>query len=229
MHCGPFRSKLLHVNYSGNAFHHQPFQSLTTMLEWVLPMKARIFCVSALLVTYSLFTSVASAVTFPVRTDSGTQYYQLEVPPGITPDAKHLQDPWGMPYSAPGNTPGTGNNVPISAGAAEVAAVAWAGGTQDFDKPSGVSNYPNSLTILGGKTPGGFYNASFVHPTHVERVEGPTSYYLVTMTGVVANEHQTLYAAVLDDGRLVRPTPASHPVMEERPARHHIVRHHRHE
>ena len=198
------------------------------MLILVLPMKARIFCVSALLVTYSLFTSVASAVTFPVRTDSGTQYYSLEAPAGVTPDAKHLQDPWGMPYSAPGNVPGSGNNVPISAGAAEVAAVAWAGGTQDFDKPSGVSNYPNSLTILGGKTPGGFYNASFVHPTGVQRVEGPTNHYLVTMTGVVAGQHQTLYAAVLDDGRLVRPTPASGPAIE-RPARHHhMYRHHRH-
>jgi hypothetical protein len=198
------------------------------MLILPLPMKARIFCVSALLVTYSLFTSVASAVTYAVRTDSGTQYYQLEVPPGITPDVKYLQDP-SMPYTMPGNTPGTGNTIPISAGAAEVAAVAWAGGTEDYDKPAGVSNYPNSLTNLGAKTPGGFYNASFVHPTHVERIEGPTSYYLVTMTGVIANEHQTLYAAVLDDGRLVRPTPVSHPMMEERPARHHhMVRHHRH-
>jgi hypothetical protein len=198
------------------------------MLILLLPMKARIFCVSALLVTYSLFTSVASAVTYPVRTDSGTQCYQLEVPGGITPDVKYLQDPW-MQYTMPGSTPGTGNTIPISAGAAEVAAVAWAGGTEEHDMPSGVSLYPNSLTNLGSKTPGGFYNASWVHPTHVERVEGPTSYYLVTMTGVVAGQHQTLYAAVLDDGRLVRPTVVPCRPMVERPARHHhMMRHHGH-
>jgi hypothetical protein len=95
----------------------------------------------------------------------------------------------------------------VNPGSAEVAAVAWAGGKDEIDKTAGigVSNYPNSLTNIGTKTPGGFYNASYVHPTHVERVEGPTPYYLVEMTGVIAGEHQTLYAAVLDDGRLVRP------------------------
>jgi hypothetical protein len=88
---------------------------------------------------------------------------------------------------------------------AEVAAVGWAGGIDDHEIGVGVSSYPNSLTNLGGKVPGGFYNAAYVHPTHVERVEGPTPYFLVEMTGVVGGQHQTLYAAVLDDGRLVRP------------------------
>jgi hypothetical protein len=60
-----------------------------------------------------------------------------------------------------------------------------------------------------------------VHPTHVERVEGPTSYFLVEMSGVVAGQHQTLYAAVLDDGRLVRPDAIP---CEER--HHPMMRHH---
>jgi hypothetical protein len=151
--------------------------------------------------------------------------------------------------------PGEGARIPISAGAAEVAAVGWAGGILDYEKGVGVSSYPNSLTNLGGKTPGGFYNASYVHPiyvdstniqigsksgggfynaadvhpTHVERVEGPTSYYLVEMTGVVAGEHQKLYAYVLDDGMLVR--PESGPCYETHEVRHHrrpMIRHHRH-
>jgi hypothetical protein len=183
-------------------------------------MKASTFCFTTILVAASLFTSKAFAVDYSVRSDSGTQCYKLEAPAGYTPDVKHLQDPGGFPYNSQSNVPGEGAHIPISAGAAEVAAVGWAGGLLEFDKPSGVSNYPNSLTNLGSKTPGGFYNAAWVHPTHVERVEGPTSYYLVEMSGVVAGEHQKLYAYVLDDGMLVRPEVV--PCVERHvPMRHH--------
>ena len=172
-------------------------------------MKARILCVTAFLVTSPLFISVASAVTYAVRGDSGTQCYSLEVPGGITPDPKALIDA-DMPYS---------KLITITAGSAEVAAVGWAGGLLDHDKDGGL--YSNSGTNLGAKTPGGFYNASFVHPTHVQRVEGPTPYYLVEMSGVIGGAHQTLYAAVLDDGRLVRPSVVP---CEER--HHPMMRHH---
>jgi hypothetical protein len=193
-------------------------------------MKASTFCFSAILVCASLFTSKAFALTFPVRSDSGTQCYRLEAPASYTPDVKHLQDPNGFAYNNVSATPGEGIHIPISADAAVVAAVAWAGGHDEIDKSAGigVSNYPNSLTNIGTKTPGGFYNAAYVHPIytdstniqigsasgynaayvhpfHVERVEGPTSYYIVEMTGVVAGERQKLYAYVLDDGMLVRP------------------------
>jgi hypothetical protein len=177
-------------------------------------MKAPILCISAVLVASSLFAPKASAVTYAVRGDSGTQCYSLEVPAGITPDPKALIDP-DVAYS---------KLTKVNAGSAEVAAVGWAGGLKEHDMPSGVSLYPNNLTNLGSKTPGGFYNASWVHPTHVERVEGPTPYYLVTMTGVTGGEHQTLYAAVLDDGRLVRPTVVPCVERHERP----VMRHHRH-
>jgi hypothetical protein len=172
-------------------------------------MKARILCVTAFLVTSPLFISVASAVTYAVRGDSGTQCYSLEVPGGITPKPTALIDP-DMPYS---------KLITITAGSAEVAAVGWAGGLLDHDKAAGL--YSNSGTNLGAKTPGGFYNASFVHPTHVQRVDGPTPYYLVEMIGVIGAEHQTLYAAVLDDGRLVRPEVV--PCME---THHPVMRHH---
>ena len=182
-------------------------------------MKASTFCIITILVAASLFTSKAFAVTYPVRGDSGTQCYRLDAPAGVTPDVKYLRDA-DMPYSKL-------YTVPISAGAAEVAAVGWAGGLQDHDKAGGL--YSNSGTNLGAKTPGGFYNASFVHPTHVQRVDGPTPYYLVEMTGVIGGAHQTLYAAVLDDGRLVEPGVV--PCRERRegpPHRHHMMRHHRH-
>ena len=205
-------------------------------------MKASTFCFSAILVCASLFTSKAFALTFSVRSDSGTQCYRLEAPAGYTPDQKHLNDP-NVGYNK-------GFLVPISADAAVVAAVGWAGGLLEYDKPSGVSNYPNSLTNLGSKTPGGFYNAAwvhpiyldstniqlspsgynaaYVHPFHVERVEGPTSYYIVEMTGVVAGERQKLYAYVLDDGMLVRPEVVPCREVREAPVHRHPMRHHRH-
>ena len=176
-------------------------------------MKASTFCFSTILVAASLFTSKAFAVTYSVRSDSGTQCYSLEVPGGITPNPNALIDP-DMAYS---------KLTTVNPGSAEVAAVAWAGGTDEIDKSAGigVSNYPNSLTNIGTKTPGGFYNAAYVHPSHVERVEGSTSYWLVEMTGVVAGEHQKLYAYVLDDGQLVR--PESVPCYE---TPHRMMRHH---
>jgi hypothetical protein len=86
-------------------------------------------------------------------------------------------------------------NFPMTAGSAEVAAVGWAAGLKDKDKSD---NYPNSLTILGGKIPGGFYNASYTKPTLVQRINGPVPYDLVQMRGNVAGSAQTFYGAVLE-------------------------------
>jgi hypothetical protein len=143
-----------------------------------------------------LFVSSAEAIVFPVRTASGPVTYSLEVPPG-TPVGKSIKPDPQVTYSA---------NFPMTAGSAEVAAVGWAGGLQDKDK---FDDYPNSLTILGGKVPGGFYDATFIKVDHVERVNGPVPYFLVQMRGNVAGSVQTFYAAVLDDGNLVRPVPVS--------------------
>jgi hypothetical protein len=66
----------------------------------------------------------------------------------------------------------------------------------------------------------GFYNATYVRPISVQRINGPVPYYLVQMRGNVAGSAQTFYAAVLDDGNLVRPVPVSrhayHPVRRSR-------------
>jgi hypothetical protein len=154
-----------------------------------------------------LFVSSAEAIVFPVRTASGPVTYSLEVPPG-TPVGDKIKPDKQVAYSA---------NFPMTAGSAEVAAVGWAGGLEDRDK---FGPYPNSLTILGGKVPGGFYNATYIKVDHVERVNGPVPYYLVQMRGNVAGSAQTFYAAVLDDGNLVRPVPVSpyayHPVRRSR-------------
>jgi len=150
----------------------------------------------ALALSTPLFVSSAEAIVYSVRTDSGLVTYSLEVPPG-TPVGDKIKPNPQVSYSA---------NFLMTAGSAEVVAVRWAGGLKDKDKSD---NYPNSLTILGGKIPGGFYNAAFTKPTSVQRINGPLPYYLVQMRGNVAGSTQTFYAAVLDDGNLVRPVPVS--------------------
>ena len=168
-------------------------------------MNAKMFF--ALALCTPLFVSSAEAIFYTVRTASGPVTYSLEVPPG-TPVGTAIKPDPQVAYSA---------NFPLTAGSAEVAAVGWAGGLEDKDK---FDNYPNSLTILGGKVPGGFYNASFTKPTSVQRINGPVPYYLVQMRGNIAGSAQTFYAAVLDDGNLVRPVPVSryayHPVRPSR-------------
>jgi hypothetical protein len=150
----------------------------------------------ALALSTPLFVSPAEAIVYTVRTDSGPVTYSLEVPPG-TPVGDKIKPDMQVAYSA---------NFPMTAGSAEVAAVGWAAGLEDKDK---FDNYSNSLTILGGKVPGGFYNATYTKPTSVQRINGPIPYYLVQMRGNVAGSAQTFYAAVLDDGNLVRPVPVS--------------------
>jgi len=150
----------------------------------------------ALALSTPLFVSPAEAIVYTVRTASGPVTYNLEVPPGTPVGPKIKPDPQ-VAYSA---------NFPMTAGSAEVAAVGWAAGLEDRDKSG---PYPNSLTILGGKVPGGFYNATYTKPTSVQRINGPVPYYLVEMRGNVAGSAQTFYAAVLDDGNLVRPVPVS--------------------
>ena len=150
----------------------------------------------ALALCTPLFVSSAEANVFTIRTGSGPVTYSLEVPPGTPVGHKIKPDPQ-VGYSA---------NLRMTAGSAEVAAVRWAAGLKDKDKSD---NYPNSLTILGGKIPGGFYNATSTKPTSVQRINGPVPYYLVQMRGNVAGSVQTFYAAVLDDGNLVRPVPVS--------------------
>ena len=75
----------------------------------------------------------------------------------------------------------------LSAQGAGIVAVGWAGG-------------------LSKRVPGGFYNASNVRIVSVQHQNGPVPYYLVRLTGQIGQTRQTLYAAVLEDGRIIRPT-----------------------
>jgi hypothetical protein len=60
----------------------------------------------------------------------------------------------------------------------------------------------------------GFYGSTNTSATSVDFLTEPTPYYLVHLTGKVGDSPQPLYAAVLDDGRIVRPTVTAGPMKE---------------
>jgi hypothetical protein len=64
----------------------------------------------------------------------------------------------------------------------------------------------------------GFYGSTGTTATSVDFLSSPTSYYLVHLTGKVGDSTQPLYAAVLDDGRIVRPTATEAPMKEMKSA-----------
>ena len=157
-------------------------------------MNAKMFF--ALALGAPLFVSSAEAIVYTVRTDSGPVTYSLYVPPGTPVGGKIKPNPQ-VGYSA---------DFPVTPGSAEVIAVAWAAGLKEKDKSD---NYPNSLITLGGTIPGGFYNAASTTPTSVKRINAPVPYYLVQMRGYIGGSAQTFYAAVLDNGNIVRPVRVS--------------------
>jgi hypothetical protein len=63
-----------------------------------------------------------------------------------------------------------------------------------------------------------FYGSTGTAATSVDFLSDPTSYYLVHLTGKVGDSTQPLYAAVLSDGRIVRPTASTAPMKEAKPA-----------
>jgi hypothetical protein len=65
-----------------------------------------------------------------------------------------------------------------------------------------------------------FYGSSGTAANSVDYVTTPTPYYLVHLTGKVGDSTQPLYAAVLEDGRIVRPTETAAPMKEAKPTRH---------
>ncbi len=159
-------------------------------------MKAKPLILLVLASISPLLITAAYGISYTVRTASGgVQTYTLEPAPGASDKFKPDPD---MPYSVHNN---------VTPGSAALVAVAWAGGTAK-DKTVSGDNYPNSLTDVGGK-PGGFYNASNVKAESVEHITAPVPYYLVRMTGRIGGQPETLYAAVLESGQIVRPVPVS--------------------
>jgi hypothetical protein len=148
-------------------------------------MKASLLSISAVALASLGMAPATKAITYNVRLASGAnQLYRLEVSPNVEPS------------KAPPS------KYKMSPQLAAVAAVAWAGGV-------GKSPSTPRLTNIGGASSGGFYNASYIKVDSVEYQTGPVPYYLVRMNGQIGQSRETFYAAVLEDGRLVPPTPAS--------------------
>jgi hypothetical protein len=82
--------------------------------------------------------------------------------------------------------------------------------------PAGSEKISQQAAILAalGWAPA-FYGSSGTAATAVDYVTEPTSYYLVHLTGKVGDSTQPLYAAVLEDGRIVRPTESTAAPMKE--------------
>jgi hypothetical protein len=145
-------------------------------------MYARLLSVLAFALAVQTMAATPNGVTFNVRQENGAdQYYRLEVPPNLPP---------AKPDAAK-----------ISQNEAAILAVGWAGG---LDTTAGLTN-------LGASKPGGFYNATYIKVDSVQNQASPLSYYLVQMNGKIGQTRQTFYAAVLEDGRIVRPTAISGP------------------
>jgi hypothetical protein len=152
-------------------------------------MYARLLTVFTFAMVVPTMAATTNGVTFNVRLDNGVdQYYRLEVPPNLPP-------------AKAGTAKISQNEVPVIA-------VGWAAGLQTT----------GGLTNLGADKPGGFYNASYVKVDSVQYQTGPVPYYLVQMNGKIGQTRQTFYAAVLEDGRIVRPMAISRPATPRRMA-----------
>ena len=148
-------------------------------------MKVTLLSISAVVLASLGMAPTTKAINYKVRLANGvSQFYRLEVPPNV----EHSKVGLGK--------------YKMSAGLASVAAVGWAGG---LSKSTSVPR----LTDVGGATPGGFYNASYITVDSVEYQTSPVPYYLVKMNGTIGQSRETFYAAVLEDGRIVPPIPVS--------------------
>jgi hypothetical protein len=80
---------------------------------------------------------------------------------------------------------------------------------------------PQQAAVLAalGWAPG-FYGSTETAAMSVDYITTPVPYYLVHLMGKVGASTQPLYAAVLEDGRIVRPVVGEAPVKEMKSAKH---------
>jgi hypothetical protein len=161
-------------------------------------MKPIVSTILACVLVSPMMAETTTGIVYKVRlANGGDQYYRIVVPGNVEP-VQIKPRTWATPSMATSK---------FSAQAAGIEAVAWGGGVSK----SGKGGPPNSPVDVGGPKAGGFYNASSVRIDLVELKNDPVPYYLVRMTGLVGEARQILYAAVLEDGRIIRPVPVGEP------------------
>ena len=133
-------------------------------------------------------------------------------PPLMAATKHHPPKKEAAPTSAPTNftvkgADGSEKNYSIEIPAAVPPPAASATGT-----PDKISQQAAVLAALGWAP--GFYGSTSTTAISVDFLSDPTAYYLVHLTGKVGDSTQPLYAAVLSDGRIVRPTATTAPMRE---------------
>jgi hypothetical protein len=157
-------------------------------------MKVSVLFIVICVLVSPIMAETPNGIVYNVRLENGaSQWYQIVILSSMPPASAAKWATASLSHSK------------LSAQGAGIVAVGWAGGLST--RPKGGPT--NSITNIGGNTPGGFYNASNVRVDSVQHQEDPVPYYLVRLTGQIGETRQTLYAAVLEDGRIIRPTPVS--------------------
>jgi len=141
----------------------------------------------------------------------------LAITPPLMAATKHHATPKkeASPASAPTNFSVKGADGSVKNYSLEIPAalppVASTTGT-----PDKISQQAAVLAALGWAP--GFYGSTSTTAISVDFLSDPTAYYLVHLTGKVGDSTQPLYAAVLSDGRIVRPTATTAPMQETKHA-----------
>jgi hypothetical protein len=157
-------------------------------------MKISVLSIVMYVLVSPILAETPNGTVYKVRLENGkSQWYQIVVPSSIPP-ANAVK--WATPSLS---------HSKLSAQGAGIVAVGWASGLSK----GGKGGPTNGMSNIGGNTPGGFYNASSVRVDAVDLQNDPVHYYLVRLTGQIGETRQTLYAAVLEDGRIIRPMPVS--------------------
>jgi hypothetical protein len=133
-------------------------------------------------------------------------------PPLMAATKHHAPKKEAAPTSAPTNftvkgADGSEKNYSIEIPAAVPPPAAGTTGA-----PDKISQQAAVLAALGWAP--GFYGSTSTTAISVDFLSDPTAYYLVHLTGKVGDSTQPLYAAVLTDGRIVRPTATTAPMKE---------------
>jgi hypothetical protein len=143
----------------------------------------------------------------------------LAITPPLMAATKHHATPKkeAAPTAAPTNFTVKGADGSVKNYSIEVPAAVPPPAASATGAPGKISQQAAVLAALGWAP--GFYGSTSTTAISVDFLSDPTAYYLVHLTGKVGDSTQPLYAAVLSDGRIVRPTVSTAPMKETKHAR----------